>query len=67
MTLINAQRTIDLDNNTDNTNILNLKNIPSNQVRVGDIDVSYKKFGNGDRILLIMGYSGSKNDWHPPF
>ncbi|HEX2408552.1 MAG TPA: alpha/beta hydrolase [Nitrososphaeraceae archaeon] len=68
MTLINAQRTIDLDNNTsDNTNILDLKNIPSKQVRIGDIDVSYKKFGNGDPILLIMGYSGSKNDWDPTF
>jgi len=68
MNLINAQRTIDLDNNTsDITNILDLKNIPSKQVRVGDIDVSYKKFGNGDPILLIMGYSGSKNDWDPTF
>ena len=64
MTLINAQRTIDVDNNT---NILDLKNIPNKQVRVGDIDVSYKKFGNGDPILLIMGYSGSKNDWDPTF
>src|SRR5215207_3112700 len=67
MTLINAQRTIDLDNNTDNSNILDLKNIPSKQVRVGDIDVSYKIFGKGDPILLIMGYSGSKNDWDSTF
>ena len=68
MTLINAQQqTIDSDNNTDNTNIINLENIPAKQVRVGDIDISYKTFGKGDPILLIMGYSGSKNDWDPTF
>ena len=68
MILINAQQqTIDSDNNTDNTNIIKLENIPSKKVRVGDIDISYQFFGKGDPILLIMGYSGSKNDWNPTF
>lgn len=67
MTLINAQQTLDSDNNTDNTNIMKLENIPTKKVRVGDIDISYKTFGKGDPILLIMGYSGSKNDWDPTF
>jgi len=66
--IINAQQqTIDSDNNTDNTNIVNLENIPTKKVRVGDIDIAYKAFGNGDPILLIMGYSGSKNDWDLTF
>jgi len=64
--LIDAQ-TIDSDNNTGNTNIIKLENIPTKQVRVGDIDISYKTFGKGDPILLIMGYAGSKNDWDQTF
>lgn len=63
MILINAQQTLD----SDNANIVNLENIPTKQVRVGDIDISYKAFGKGDPILLIMGFSGSKNDWDPTF
>ena len=39
--LIDAQ-TIDSDNNTSNTDIIKLENIPAKQVRVGDIDISYK-------------------------
>ena len=63
--LIYAQQTTDLDNTSNN--IIKLNNIPSKQVKVGDIDISYKTFGKGDPILLIMGYSGSKNDWDPTF
>ena len=68
MILINAQRqTIDLDNNNDNTNTIKFEKIPFKQVRVGDIDIAYNTSGNGNPILLIMGYSGSKNDWDPTF
>ena len=67
MILSNAQQTIDSDNNTDNTNIIKLEKIPFKQVRVGDIDIAYNISGNGDPILLIMGYSGSKNDWNSTF
>jgi len=54
------------DSNKTN-DIVELDNILIKQVKVGDIDISYKKFGKGDPILLIMGYSGSKNDWDPTF
>ena len=58
-----AQQIIDSDT-TDN-NIINLHNISTKQVRVGDIDISYKAFGKGDPILLIMGYAGSMYAWDP--
>jgi pimeloyl-ACP methyl ester carboxylesterase len=58
-----AQQNIDSD--TTNNNIINLHNISTKQVRVGDIDISYKAFGKGDPILLIMGYSGSMYSWDP--
>ena len=44
-----------------------LKNNTTKQVQVGDINMSYTIRGEGDPILLIMGYSGSKNDWDPTF
>ena len=44
---------------------LNLQDIPSKEVHVGDIDVGYKMFGKGDPILLIQGASGSMDDWEP--
>lgn len=37
------------------------------KVKVEDINISYKKFGNGEPLLLIIGYSASKNDWDPIF
>ena len=61
-----AQQIIDSDA-ADNNNTINLNNILTKQVRVGDIDISYKTFGKGDPILLINGYSLSKNDWDPTF
>ena len=64
--LINAQ-TIDSDDTSHNTNIIKLDNIPSKQVKVEDIDISYKIFGKGDPILLIMGYAGSMYGWDPVF
>jgi hypothetical protein len=42
MSLINAQQTLDSDNNTENTNI---ENIPTKKVRVGDIDIHIKHLG----------------------
>lgn len=53
------------ENNTNN--ITELNNNIVNNIKVDDIDISYKKFGNGEPLLLIMGYSGSKNDWDPRF
>jgi pimeloyl-ACP methyl ester carboxylesterase len=64
--LVYAQQTIDPDNTSYN-NIINLDNTTSKQVKVGDIDISYKIFGKGDPILLITGYSGSMYSWDPIF
>jgi len=61
-----AQQIIDSDA-ADNNNTINLNNILTKQVRVGDIDISYKTFGKGDSILLIMGYATSMYGWDPTF
>src|SRR5215831_3525296 len=51
--------------NTNNVNPLNIQNIPVKKVQVGDIDIGYKTFGNGEPFLLISG-SGMKMDgWEP--
>src|SRR5919112_421736 len=47
------------------TNSLDIQNIPSKKVHVGDIDIAYKIFGKGDPILLINGYSHSMDNWDP--
>jgi pimeloyl-ACP methyl ester carboxylesterase len=41
--------------NSNNTNSLNVQNIPAKKVHVGDIDIAYKAFGKGDPLLLISG------------
>ena len=51
--------------NSNNTNSLNLQDIPLEKVHVGDIDIAYKMFGKGDPILLIQGVGGSMDDWEP--
>jgi pimeloyl-ACP methyl ester carboxylesterase len=60
-----AQKIIDSD--LINNNIINLQDIVTKQARVGDIDISYKTFGKGDPILLIMGYAGSMYAWDSIF
>lgn len=41
-------------------------NFPTRKVRVGDIDIGYKIFGDGDPILLITGANGVRMDvWDP--
>jgi pimeloyl-ACP methyl ester carboxylesterase len=34
-------------------------------IRVDDIDIAYKIFGNGDPLILISGYMGSMDSWNP--
>jgi hypothetical protein len=46
-----------------NSNSLNLQNIPSKKVQVGDINIAYKVFGKGDPILLISGSSSPMDYW----
>src|SRR4051812_14199183 len=52
-------------NTTTTTNNLNLFSIPASKVKVGDIDIGYKKIGRGPPIFLIIGYSVSMNNWPP--
>ncbi|WP_458746355.1 alpha/beta fold hydrolase [Candidatus Nitrosocosmicus sp. T] len=58
-----------ISNNTggsnENTNTLNIQDIPVQKVRVGDIDIAYKTFGEGDPIILINGYSFNMDSWNP--
>lgn len=35
--------------------------------RVGDIELSYERFGEGPPLLLIMGMSGTMHHWGAPF
>jgi hypothetical protein len=37
--------------------------MPVINVKIGDINTGYKKFGKGSPLLLIMGYIGSMNSW----
>ena len=36
---------------------INLQEIETKKIRVGDIDIAYKIFGNGSPMLLLNGYS----------
>src|ERR687890_1707655 len=52
-----------MDSNT--TGSVNMQDIPLKKVRVGDIDVAYKMFGNGDPIILFNGASDDMDAWDP--
>src|ERR671919_394932 len=54
-----------IDFNT--TSSVNMQDIPLKKVRVGDIDVAYKMFGQGDPIILYNGASDSMDAWDPSF
>ena len=49
--------------NSNNTNSVNIQNIPLKKVHVGDIDIAYNMLGKGDPILLIMGLGAGMNGW----
>ena len=53
--------------NSNTTNSVNIQDIPLKKVRVGDVDVAYKMFGQGDPILLFNGASDSMDAWDPSF
>ncbi len=42
-----------------------LVDMPTEKVRVGDIDIAYRMFGNGEAILLISGASAGIGGWDP--
>ena len=51
--------------NSNITNSVNIQNIPLERIRVGDIDVAYKMFGEGAPILLVSGASVGIDSWDP--
>jgi hypothetical protein len=51
--------------NSNTTNSLNLQDIPVEKVHVGDIDVGYKMFGNGEPLLVLNGAGETMNAWDP--
>lgn len=51
--------------NSSLTNPIAPENIPLRKVHVGDIDIAYKIFGNGNPILLIAGTSATMDFWDP--
>ena len=55
---------LDLDQVNFNITILvDMQDIPLKKVSVGDIDIAYKTFGNGDPILLISGSGNVMDVW----
>ena len=42
-----------------------LEKAATRMIHVGDIDIAYKIFGEGEPLLLIMGYSGTMDLWAP--
>ncbi len=57
------------DTNNIKPNVTNTTNMqegmPTEKVRVGDIDMAYRMFGNGEPILLISGASAGIGGWDP--
>ena len=49
------------------TNLVNIQNIPLEKVHVGDIEMAYKMFGNGDPIILHNGANDGMDAWDPAF
>src|ERR671931_579347 len=58
--------TNDSNNGTSYASSSSLVNsVAAKKVKVGDIDVSYKMFGKGQPLLLILGFSQTMNMWDP--
>ena len=52
---------------SNSTNLVNLQDIPLEKIHVGDIDVAYKMFGEGDPIIHFNGASDGMDAWDPSF
>jgi pimeloyl-ACP methyl ester carboxylesterase len=50
---------------TANGSLFSLDNIQTKKARVGDIDIAYKIFGQGEPLLLIPGFSATMYVWDP--
>ena len=49
----------------ENGSLFSLDNIQTKKVRVGDIDIAYKIFGQGEPLMLIPGFSATMYVWDP--
>src|SRR4029079_15459247 len=65
--VINTHIVYGQTNQTDNADLLNIQDIPTKKVHVGDIDVAYKIFGKGNPILLISGSGNVMDVWPTHF
>jgi pimeloyl-ACP methyl ester carboxylesterase len=52
--------------NSNTTNSVNIQNIPLGKVRIEEIEIAYKIFGNGDPLLLISGSGNVMDVWPSP-
>ena len=52
---------------SDDEDLLNIQDIPTKKVQVGDIEIAYKMLGKGDPILLFNGASDGMDAWDPSF
>ncbi len=50
---------------TGESDSVDMTNIKTNFVRVGDIDIAYKMFGSGTPVLLIDGFAAPMDFWDP--
>ncbi|MBU1672608.1 MAG: alpha/beta hydrolase [Actinobacteria bacterium] len=41
--------------------------VPARQVKVGDVNISYREYGEGYPLVLLMGLSGTMGVWDPYF
>jgi pimeloyl-ACP methyl ester carboxylesterase len=51
--------------NSNTTNSGSTQDLSLKKVRVGDIDVAYKMFGNGEPLILFNGASDNMDAWDP--
>lgn len=42
-----------------------LHDVAIEKVQVGDIEVAYRSFGEGDPLIMVMGFSGTMDMWDP--
>ena len=41
--------------------------VPTKQVKVGDVNISYREYGNGYPLIMLMGLTGTMDIWDPNF
>jgi len=52
---------------TDKTASYDPAEVQTRQVKVGDIDISYREYGEGYPLVMLMGLSGTMDTWDPDF